>query len=73
MGVFPSWHRYPMLYNRGGDAFEKLIYTKPVRFTRGLLRVVGLFNKGSLQPDLAYLGVALAGSASRVKGVEIGR
>ena len=56
------------------DASEKLTSTRLCdRFTRGLHRVVCLFNKSSLQPDLAHLGVTLAGSAGRVKGVKIGR
>ena len=40
-----------------GDAFEKLISLRLcVRFIRGLHRVVGLFNKRYLQPDLTHLG-----------------
>ena len=54
--------------------FEKLISAKLyVRFTRGLHRVVDLFNKSSLHLHLAHLGVILAGSACGVKGVKIGR
>ena len=57
-----------------GDAFEKLVSTRLcVQFTRGLHRVIDLFSKSCLQPDLARLGVTLAGSVCRVKGVEIGR
>ena len=41
-----------------GDAFEKLISARLcVQFARGLSRVVALFNKSCLQPDLAHLGV----------------
>ena len=57
-----------------GDAFEKLISTRIcVRYTRSPPRVIGLFNISRLKPDLAHLGVTLAGSACRVKGVKIGR
>ena len=53
--------------------FEKLISAKLyVRFTLGLHRMVGLFNKSCLHLHLAHLGVTLAGSACRVKGVKIG-
>ena len=55
-----------------GKAFEKLISIRlRVRFTRGLHREVGLFNKSSLQLELAHLGVTLADRACRVKGVKI--
>ena len=49
----------------------KYIY-KTIRYTRGLPRVVGLFNVSCLQLDLAYLEVTLADSARRVRGVKIG-
>ena len=40
-----------------GDAFEKPISIKlNIRFTRGLHKVVGLFNKSGLHLHLARLG-----------------
>ena len=59
-----------------GDAFEMLISTRlGVSFTRGLHRVVGLFNKSCPQLDLAHLrgGGTLVGSACRMKGVKMAR
>ena len=58
-----------------GNGFEKLMSGRLcVRFILGLHRVTGFFNRSCLQPDLARLGVALAGSACRVSGVnKIGR
>ena len=48
---------------------RKLLIYKHVLFTHGLQMAVGPFSKSCLQPDLAHLGVALAGSAVRAKAL----
>ena len=54
--------------------FWNLISTRLcVWFTWVLHRVVGLFKRSCLQPELAHLGVTLASNACRVTGLQIVR